>query len=134
MFKVTTRTLAATNGEAAADREVLALVKLIEDAITTQTGGSSAVEMTLPVMFPALQATMDQSKAQTLVYGRLLSELDVAGFTSTIVIGREGAHLTVRWKSALDPLVEREMREVIKQHLPRPASASSTAPPTGRRR
>ena len=126
MFKITPKTIAADTGEASADAEVVILVNVIQDKIQDAVGHKLCeVIIELPVEFERLK-DFTRKQAQLLVYGRLLQELDKAGYISNIMLYEQTTSLTVKWRSALGPHLEREMKEVVKKHLPKNPESSKT--------
>jgi hypothetical protein len=120
MFRVTAKTIAKDTGESTADAEVLSLVRLIEDKITDAMGHHlTEVEMLLPMEFERLKE-LSVKEAQTLVYGRLLQELDLAGLKAEIMLHPTITTIKVKWRSALGPNLEKEMKKLIISHLPKP--------------
>ena len=117
MFKYTVKTIADQTGESTAAIEVLSLVRIIEDKITDAVGHKlNEIEIQLPMEFIELKY-LTRSQAQTLVYGRLIEELDIAGYESVITLYNDITMIKIKWRSALDHNLEREMKSIIVSHL-----------------
>lgn len=119
MFKINAKTIAKDTGESTADSEVLSLVRLIEDKISDAICHHlTEIDMLLPMEFERLKE-LSTKEAQTLVYGRLLQEIDLAGLKGEIMLHPTITTIKVKWRSALGPNLEKEMRKVIINHLPK---------------
>lgn len=117
MFKVTTKTISEYTGESTADSEVLSLVRIIEDKIVDAVGQKlNQIQVQLPVSFERLRY-LNTKEAQKLVYGRLLQELDYAGYTSTLQIYETITLLKITWEPALGPLLKKELTQTIIKHI-----------------
>jgi hypothetical protein len=117
MFKVTVNSIAKQTGETVADATVLSIVRIIEDKVINQIAqkGPPEIEMPLPMQFEDLKDLRNED-AQKLVYGRLLQELDLAGFMSQLIMYENVYILKVRWRQNLDNNLGRELVAVIARH------------------
>jgi hypothetical protein len=118
MFKTTVKTISKELGEATADPDVLSLVRRIEDRINdARHNNLTSVDVDLPLMFDSLKS-LDMKTQQTIVYGRLLTELDTAGFKSTIMFYKDSTIITVMWPPALNKTLQKELYDTITKHSP----------------
>lgn len=120
MFRITTKTIAKEFGETTADAEVLALVRVIEDKISEARAlKQNSLETPLPREFDGLKH-LNKQDSQTLVYGRLLEELDKAGFKSEINLFPTITMLKVTWPAIINGQLAKEMKQIVMNHLPKP--------------
>jgi uncharacterized secreted protein with C-terminal beta-propeller domain len=119
MFKTTVRTIADLTGESTCDSIVLSIVRVLETKINDAvTNKQIEINTQIPLDFPELK-NFTRKDAQKLIYGRVLQELDIAGYTSEIKMSEAVTMINIKWKSSLSEKLSNEMLNVIKDHLPR---------------
>jgi hypothetical protein len=119
MFRTTVRTIAELTGESTCDSIVLSIIRVLETKINDAVANKQIeINTQLPLDFPELK-NFTRKDAQKLIYGRVLQELDLAGYTSEIKMNVSITMINIKWKSSLSEKLSNEMLQIIKEHLPR---------------